>query len=60
MLVILAPIAATIADVAMKVYANMYFPTQSQIHREVQALNRKKNKGGVEAQMQDISLVDIA
>ena len=53
MIVFIAPITATLADLAMKVYANMFFPTQSQIHKESQALDRKAPK------MQNIA-VDIA
>jgi hypothetical protein len=35
MLVILVPIAGMVLDVTGKVYSNMFFPTQSQIHVEI-------------------------
>jgi len=41
---ILAPTIAIIFDVTGKVYSNIFYPTQSQIHAEIEAQERKKNK----------------
>jgi hypothetical protein len=37
MLLVFVPVAATGIDVAGKVFANMYFPTQSQVHLEMES-----------------------
>ena len=34
------PIMGIVVDVVFKVFANMYFPTQTQIHMEIQAKNK--------------------
>jgi ABC-type multidrug transport system fused ATPase/permease subunit len=41
MLVLLAPAAAIILDICGKVYSNIYYPSQTQIHIEIQAQERK-------------------
>ena len=45
MLVLLVPIAAMIFDVTGKVYSNLFYPTQTQIHLEIFA-TRKTSTGG--------------
>ena len=40
--VMFVPIAACVADVVLKVFANMYFPTQTQIHMEIQKIEEKE------------------
>ena len=44
MLVLLVPIAAMIFDITGKVYSNLFYPTQTQIHLEIFA-TRKKSLG---------------
>ena len=41
MVSILVPTIAVIFDAAGKVYSNMYYPTQTQIHMEIAAEERK-------------------
>jgi len=41
-LMILVPLAACAVDVAFKVFSNMFYPSQLQIHAEIQAQNQKK------------------
>jgi hypothetical protein len=42
------PFTAEFADVVLKVFGNMYFPTQTQIHMEVAQLEKaKKRKFGL-------------
>ena len=44
MLILLAPTAAIVLDVCGKVYSNFYYPSQTQIHIEIQAQElREKN-----------------
>ena len=40
----LVTLACICVDVIGKVFSNMYFPTQTQIHREIQVLDFKKKK----------------
>ena len=42
--IVLVTVAATSLDVVGKVFSNMYYPTQTQIHREIQKLKFKKEK----------------
>ena len=42
MLILLAPTAAIVLDVSGKVYSNFYYPSQTQIHIEIQAEERKQ------------------
>jgi len=47
MLMLVIPIAACAVDVAMKVFSNMFYPTQIQIHAEIQAAEiavKRKNR----------------
>ena len=51
LLLLLVPTAACVFDVVGKVFGNMYYPTQTQIHCEIQAAevaaeNRRKRKMG--------------
>ena len=51
LLLILVPTAACVFDVVGKVFGNMYYPTQTQIHCEIEAAevakeNRRKRKEG--------------
>lgn len=41
MLVLLVPTMGMVFDVAGKVYSNMFFPTQTQIHVEISAKEHK-------------------
>ena len=57
MLVLLTPIAGMVLDVAGKVYSNMFFPTQTQIHVEI--FNKEKakaKKGDGRGDMDDLKL----
>ena len=47
--IILVTVAATSMDVIGKLFANMFFPTQTQIHREIQhfQFKEKKRRGSV-------------
>jgi hypothetical protein len=38
---VLTPTIAVIFDVTGKVYSNIFFPTQTQIHAEIEAQERK-------------------
>jgi magnesium-transporting ATPase (P-type) len=49
MLLILVPTAACVFDVVGKVFGNMYYPTQTQIHCEIQAEEVAKQKTSREA-----------
>jgi len=40
MVFLYVPIAATVFDVAFKVFSDMYYPTQTQIHMEIAAMER--------------------
>jgi hypothetical protein len=42
MVILIAVIACTTADVVGKLFSNMFYPTQTQIHREIQVLEYKK------------------
>jgi len=45
--IILATIAATVADLSLKVFSNMFYPTQTQIHKEISVLKKiRKSKTG--------------
>lgn len=44
MLFILVPVAAITFDVVGKVFSNMYYPTQTQIHLEIQAKEAAEKK----------------
>jgi hypothetical protein len=51
LLLLLVPTAACVFDVVGKVFGNMYYPTQTQIHCEIQAAevaaeNKRKRKKG--------------
>ena len=41
---ILTPTIATIFDVTGKVFSNFFFPTQTQIHTEIEAQERKASR----------------
>jgi len=43
LVIFLAPIGATIVDVTFKVFSNMYYPQQVQIHMEIEAQQREKD-----------------
>ena len=51
--------ATEMCEFCNEVYANMFFPTQTQIHKEIQALKRAKQTKGVDIRMQN-SMVNIA
>jgi hypothetical protein len=40
--IILATIAATVADLSLKVFSNMFYPTQTQIHKEISVLRKRR------------------
>jgi len=40
MVLIVVPVSAVAADVVMKVFSNMFYPTQTQIHKEIQRKER--------------------
>ena len=42
--VAIAVLTCTAADVVGKVFSNMFYPTQTQIHREIQVLKYKKRR----------------
>jgi hypothetical protein len=42
MLILLVPTAAIVLDVCGKVYSNFYYPSQTQIHIEIQAQERRE------------------
>jgi magnesium-transporting ATPase (P-type) len=42
--IILATIAATVADLSLKVFSNMFYPTQTQIHKEISVLKKRRNR----------------
>mmetsp|Transcript_25487 Transcript_25487/g.38173 ORF Transcript_25487/g.38173 Transcript_25487/m.38173 type:complete len:121 (+) Transcript_25487:328-690(+) len=44
MLLLLVPIAAALCDVTGKVFGNMYFPTQTQIHMEIASEDNARSK----------------
>ena len=44
MLILLAPTAAIVLDVSGKVYSNFYYPSQTQIHIEIQAQEMREKK----------------
>ena len=41
MIIFLAPVTALMIDVALKLFSNMYYPSQTQIHMEIAARERK-------------------
>lgn len=41
-MIFFVPITAEFVDVAVKVFGNMYFPTQTQIHMEIAQLEKSK------------------
>ena len=43
-LMLFVPLAGMAVDVCFKVFANMYFPMQTQIHLEIEYLERKKRR----------------
>lgn len=43
-LILFVPIAGVAVDICFKVFANMYFPTQTQIHLELEYLERKNRR----------------
>ena len=48
MVVILVPIAGMAFDVCGKVYSNMFYPTQTQIHVEIDAKQKREQRKGKE------------
>jgi hypothetical protein len=42
MLILLVPTAAIVLDICGKVYSNFYYPSQTQIHIEIQAQEKKE------------------
>ncbi len=52
MVLILVPIAAMVFDVAGKVFGNLFYPTQTQIHVEIFATRGKRDKANARAQTQ--------
>jgi len=44
MLIFFVPIMGMILDVVLKVFSNMYYPTQTQIHLEIQAKEKRERK----------------
>ena len=42
MVLILIPTAMLIIDVVLKLFSNMFYPTQTQIHREIQWKAKQK------------------
>ena len=43
-LILFVPIVAIAIDICFKVFSNMCFPTQTQIHLEIEYLERKKRR----------------
>jgi len=46
MLITFVPIMAVLVDVVFKVFSNMYYPTQTQIHMEILAKEKRERKRG--------------
>lgn len=44
MLIIFVPIMAALFDVVFKVFSNMFYPTQTQIHMEILAKEKRERK----------------
>jgi len=44
MVLLLVVISSVIVDVVGKVFSNMFYPTQTQIHREIEVLEYNKKK----------------
>jgi hypothetical protein len=42
--VFIVALACTAVDVVGKVFSNLFYPTQTQIHREIQVLEYKKRR----------------
>ena len=53
LLILIVPIIACGVDVAFKLFSNMFFPSQTQIHIEIQAQERANNKNVIE-EKQDV------
>lgn len=43
MLIILCPVVGMVLDVSGKVYSNMFFPTQNQIHVEIYCTGKDRD-----------------
>ena len=44
MIIMLVPIAGTVFDVCFKVFSNMFYPTQTQIHLEMESKSKMERK----------------
>jgi hypothetical protein len=44
MLITFVPMMGMVLDVVFKVFSNMYYPTQTQIHLETEALEKRERK----------------
>lgn len=44
MLIVFVPIFAMIGDVVLKVFSNLFYPTQTQIHLELESLQERARK----------------
>ena len=46
MVALLLPVSCVVLDIACKLFAHQYFPTQTQIYREMDSIEKKESKPG--------------